>query len=172
MRASLKWALGLSSVASAVALLWPAGEPEAPLQPPTSAIPGTSSRESRTSQVAALPIYSTTKVLALQATHRDPFATLNKPMLEVAPVIAPPAPPPPPPVAPPLGYRYLGSFTGPDGSREVYLTRADRAVSVKPGSQLEGGYVVESINATRVNVLHLATQTKVDIPIAQNKESP
>ena len=71
-----------------------------------------------------------------------------------------------------MTYRYLGSVTGPDGVREIYLARADRTVAVRLGSQLEDGYQVEAISATVLTVAHPASQTKVDIPIAQAKNSP
>jgi hypothetical protein len=167
MRAALKWMLILSTCASAVALLWPVdAEQEPGAHFAASPIP-----KAHTAWAVELP--EALPFQTLRTTKRDPFESVPvikpPPVAPVAKVIAPPAEPPRPP---PMTYRYLGSFTGPDGAREIYLTMGDRITSVRQGSQLEGGYVVETVSAAAVNVLHAATQTRIDIPITQNKDSP
>jgi hypothetical protein len=167
MRAALKWMLILSTCASAVALLWPV---DAEQEPDTHF---SASRNPKAHTALAVELPEALPLQALRTTTKDPFESV--PVLKpppVAPVVRPITRPTEPPRAPPMTYRYLGSFTDPDGAREIYLTTADRTVSVRQGSQLEGGYVVEAISAAAVNVLHAATQTRIDIPITQNKDSP
>ena len=70
-----------------------------------------------------------------------------------------------------MTYRYLGQMLDPAGKRLVYVTKGDRDIQVGAGMQLEDGYVVESITAGAVRVVHAATQTRIDIPIPASKES-
>lgn len=167
MRPALKWAFSLSTAASAIALLWPvADSPSLDVSPTTTELP-------KVGAIAALRLPEMLPAQDLQPTAKDPFASLLlvKP-IPPAPSVPLPAPPPEPVRAPPLTYRYLGSFTNPQGAREIYLSNNSRTVPVRQGSQLDGGYEVETIGATSIKVLHGATQTRVDIPIVQNKETP
>ncbi len=167
MRPALKWTFGLSAGASAIALLWPIDEDRSldVLPPPLEMF----RPESPTGEFfpEVLPAQ------LLLPTKKDPFASIAvaKPVVAPPPVPLPVAPPEPP-RAPPLTYRYLGSFTNPQGSREIYLSNANQTISVRQGAQLDGGYTVDAITATTIKVLHGATQTRVDIPIVQSKESP
>lgn len=159
MRAGLKWTFALSTCASAVALFWPMDAEQSIAIIPLP----------RAYVATAIDLPGVLPQQTLQATKKDPFASLPSNTLANASVTISQ---PEPPRAPPMTYRYLGSFTNPDGMREIYLSRGDRTVSARQGSQLDGGYVVEGIDAVSIKVLHATTQTRIDIPIAQNKESP
>lgn len=170
MKPWLKWPFMLSALASAISLLWPA-DPQGDAERDTD----TSASLPRANPPAALRSADLPEQLpeqALQTTDTDLFASIPppKPVPVVTASVAPP--PPEPPKAPPMTYRYLGSFTGPDGAREVYLTKGDRSLTVREGSQLDGGFTVTAITPTAVNVLHTASLTKVDIPIALKKDLP
>lgn len=70
----------------------------------------------------------------------------------------PPAPkveavPPPPPQPPPMTYRFAGRFVQ-DGKSQIFLSQGDTPIAVKPGTRLDGGYVVESITADAVALLY------------------
>ncbi len=170
MRPALRWALGFSTLISAGAVLWLDGE-ESPVSPsetastiPTRATPAGESVPSAGTLPRSLPGQ------ILKATAQDPFASAA---LAPALAVSPPAPPPPePPRPPPLAYHYLGQMMDPSGKKIVYLTKGDRDIQASVGTQLEDGYVVESITASAIRVLHTATQTRLDIFIPTTAESP
>lgn len=171
MKPWLKWTFALTVFASAVSLLWPSdssSDGEREVSTSAASLP----RGDSTSAQRSYDLPSALAEQSLEKTDKDPFATAPPPKPVPLPTAAVAPPPPEPPKAPPMTYRYLGSFTGPDGAREVYLTKGDRSLTVREGSQLEGGFAVTAISATAVHVLHSASMTKVDIPIAQKKDLP
>jgi len=88
----------------------------------------------------------------------DPFWPAPPPAPK--PVLAPPAPViaaptvPARSAAPPFDYRYLGSFAHADGSRVVFLLKGDRVISARAGQTLDGNYVIDTIDETRITVRH------------------
>ena len=167
-------------VASAVALLWP--------NPVSHAVAegreghgtddaGSISRANDFASAMSTPHNTLPEQLPhfeLAEAQFDPFVgVLVTPAPASAPaavVSLPPLPPPAPerPVPPVLKYRFLGSFTDPNGNRIVYLSRGDKDVRVAVGTQLEEGYIVESIDAEGVRLLFppLDARTTIAIPNA------
>lgn len=178
MRRGLKWSLGAASVASIAALLGPRApglvsamdarvnsslERLADLQP--SAEPS----------VQLMPLPTTLPSLSVGPAKRDIFAAIQAPLLaqvSASPPVPsssfpPAAAPPPIPQAPPANARYLGSMTGPDGKRLVYLARGDTSISISVGQQLDDGYVVEAITLEAVTLLYPPLDTRVTLPVPQ-----
>ncbi len=99
----------------------------------------------------------------------DPFWPAQAP---AAPAKLPPTPAQTPlpeslkPVAPPFEYRYLGSIALGADKRVVFLINGDRVISVNTGQTLDGDYVIEAIDETRITVQHPA----LDQPIVLNMD--
>jgi hypothetical protein len=88
----------------------------------------------------------------------------------------PPAPPPAPPVepaptvatvtstppAPPVfSYQLFGRIQKPDGKPQVFLSRNDSVVPITEGTELDGGYRVESISAEEVLIRHRSSDQQL-----------
>ncbi len=180
LRPGLRWALGLSAVASAWAMLAPADPPvvaatapapgqggpnsPAPRPPmPTTApttVPTTVPMNARTAApgqalaLAAVPARLPEQ--PLEPADRDPFAI----------------PQPPPPQAPALNYRYLGQFIDPQGQRKVYLARPDKDLLVEAGTRLDEGYRVEAITDDEIRLVYEPLQQRTVIRIPAASPSP
>ena len=167
MRPWLKWSLAASTVASAIALVFPTVSDQVN-DDLSSGVPklGPSTTE------IAVPLPSALPVQELWPNGRDLFASKAPQNVAPAQQSSIIAPTPEPPRPPSMTYRYLGSFTGPDGLREIYITKTDRSLAVRDGSQLEGGFVVSAISETAIHLVHTASMAKFDIPIAQRRELP
>lgn len=180
VRPSLRLVLGLTAVATAVAVWWPEGTVSAPSSVVRSvSAAGTSVTPERVSSAVDEP------AAAVNLPERLPRPSLEPasfdPFVGVRP--APPAPPPSPvavaplvatpvmaPVAPTLNYRYLGGMTDPSGERRVYLARGDSAVAVSVGARLDEGYVVEAIDSEAVRLHYPPLDAHVRIPIPAHQE--
>ncbi len=70
-----------------------------------------------------------------------------------------PAGPPPSPVAPPFPYAFMGALQ--DGPvRTVFLTSANRVLSVKASDTIDGQYRIESITGDELVVTYLPLKQK------------
>jgi len=191
LRPGLRWALGLSAVASAWAMLSPADPPvvaatappsagqgglSAPApRPPTStpgAAPTSPVRAGGTASVLALaPVPARLTEQMLEAADRDPFS-IPQPPAPPPPPPLPPPPPPPPPQVPALNYRYLGQFLDPQGVRKVYLARPDKDLLVEAGTRLDEGYRVDTITDDEIRLVHEPLQQRAVIRIPAAAPSP
>jgi hypothetical protein len=63
------------------------------------------------------------------------------------------------PVAPPLPYRFAGQLHM-DTGIQILLARGDEITVVKEGDILDGQYKVESIDSTKLALVHMATGTR------------
>jgi hypothetical protein len=63
------------------------------------------------------------------------------------------------PVAPPLPYRFAGQLLL-DSGMQVFLARGDEIIPVKQGDTVDGQYRVESVGATSMTLVHIATNTR------------
>lgn len=68
-------------------------------------------------------------------------------------------------VAPPLPFRFVGRVYLDTGTM-VFLKDRGKLVSVRKGDSLDGGYVVESVGATRITFLYRPTGTRQILPIS------
>lgn len=183
LRPALRWTLGLTSAATAWALLSPAdgnvtpaatstlvNMGQSPAAPSALGAANTVSHR-KPSMAPPPPIPGRLPEAALEAADRDPFMIPPPPP---PPAPSPPPPPPPPPaaVAPPLNYRYLGSMLDPEGSRKVYLIRADKDVLVQSGTRLEEGYVVEAITDDEIRLIYEPLQQRAVIRIPPAQPTP
>ncbi len=189
MRRELVWGLGISMALSGWALLGPASKtangvvkPSARTVEPSAlessaALPGGGSSKSaapayvaRASLVAAGA--SLSQVLPtswpqprMEMASRSPFDTPTA----VAPKTVVVAPPPaaPMPSSPVIAYRYWGSLIPPGGKRVIYLVRTDNTqpVAVESGTRLDGGYVVEQINAGSVVLALPSSEQRTTLPL-------
>lgn len=55
----------------------------------------------------------------------------------------------------------------PQGQRLVLLSRGDAAVAVQVGTVLDGGYVVNAIDASAISLVYPSTGTLISIPIPE-----
>lgn len=181
MRPWLRWLLALSALASALALWWPDNVSQA-VKRSAAAISGSSAafdgvRDISTASGGGQPATALPKqlaVLTLTKTDFDPFAGLQPPPAAPQPIAAVAAPPPPAPMAPALSYRYVGQMVDPAGKRYVYLGNADKELLVVVGTQLDGGYVVEAIDASAVRLHYppLDTRAVINIPVTKESSNP
>ena len=170
----VRWALAGTLVATAASMIWPARE-LVPAQertnagPPRHAPAASAAAVTRVADVAAASAPRGDGALAARVATFDPFIG-----------VVPPPPPPPPPVvqqavvaappAPPAqDYRFLGRVTGPDGSDQVLLIRADVPTPVAVGTTLDNGYVVESISDDTIMLTYPKLGTKVAIPVGADR---
>jgi hypothetical protein len=183
MRSSLKWTLAVTGITSLIALwLEPAGPGTVAgvvdARVPSSADPygnwraaaATAAPDAAT-LAASAPLPSRLPDRDLEAGQRDIFTPVTAP-----PPPPPPAPPParPPPPAPPpsppqMNWRALGSMVTPEGQRLVWLAKGSDEITVKPGTTLDDGYVVQSIDDQAVVLLYpsIGTTIRLDLPHAQ-----
>jgi hypothetical protein len=109
----------------------------------------------------------------IQAARRNPFQSslsIVPPVHQVAQVALVAASsalvaPEPAPSAPPLSYRFLGRMLNPQGQRFVYIARGDTVVAVRPGVELQEGYVVESVTDTAIELVYPPLQQHVSLPL-------
>ena len=181
MRSSLKWTLAATSIASLVAVwLEPAGQGEVPgvggarVLPPSSDPYGnwrTAAAAAAPDAVSAsAPLPSWLPDRDMEAGRRDIFTPVTPPPPPAPPPSPPPPPPPPPPPSPPqMNWRALGSMVTPDGRQLVWLAKGSEELTVKPGTTLDDGYVVQSIDDQAVVLLYpsLGTTTRIPLPRGQ-----
>ena len=181
MRLGLTLALATTVVASVVALLWPnpLSHPVADGREGRGSNDVTSiSRANELASAISTPRYALPERLPhfeFAEAHFDPFVGLVTPVPPTAPatvVSLPPLPPAAPErsMPPVLKYRFLGSFTDPNGNRIVYLTRGDKDVRVAVGTQLDEGYVVEAIDVDGVRLLFPPLDARATIAIPNASE--
>jgi hypothetical protein len=182
MRSSLKWTLVATSIASLAAVwLEPGGQGEVPgvvgarVPPPSSdpygnwrtAAAGTAPEAA----AASAPLPSRLPDRDMEAGRLDIFTPVTPPPPPAppAPPPAPPPPPPPPPAPPQMNWRALGSMVTPEGQRLVWLAKGNDELTVKPGTTLDDGYVVQSIDDQSVTLLYpaIGTVTRIELPHGQ-----
>lgn len=156
LRPGLRWALGVTGVASIAALWW--GEP-API--PTDSLAsarldpsyfgprsnsGVGSRD-----IPIVPLPSTVSREMPEPAERDIFNVVAPPAMAIEAPRAAPAPvpqvvlAPTPPPPPPMTWRYLGGMRAPNGAAMVYLGQGDDVVLAQAGAELPGGYRIEEV---------------------------
>lgn len=184
MRNSLKWTLAVTGIASLIALwLEPGGAGATPgvvgaRVPAPSSDPYAAWRTAAAAastdaaaRAASAPLPSRLPDRDLEAGRRDIFTpvTAAPPPLPPAPPPAPPPPPPPPPSPPQMNWRALGSMVTPDGQRLVWLAKGSDEITVKSGTMLDDGYVVQSVDGQAVVLLYpsIGTTVRLDLPHAQ-----
>jgi len=183
MRRSLKWTLAVTGISSLVALwLEPAGPGAVAgvvdARVPSSADPYGNWRAAAApaapdaaALAASAPLPSRLPDRDLEAGQRDIFTPVTAPPPPPAPAPppAPPPPPPPPPSPPQMNWRALGSMVTPEGQRLVWLAKGNDEITVKPGTTLDDGYVVQSIDDQAVVLLYpsIGTTVRLDLPRAQ-----
>jgi len=184
MRTWLRWLLAASALAAAVALWWPDGVSQAVLRSET-AIAGSQAAlntvgdpvPSATGGAVSPTLPSHLPTATLDPANFDPFVGAQPPpppppKPQPLPVVV--APPPPAPTAPPLTYRYLGQMVDPSGQRLVYLGKGDKDVLVAVGTQLDEGYVVETISTDGIQLHYppLDVRAVINIPPARDTTAP
>lgn len=101
----------------------------------------------------------------LSDAHFDPFIGVAPPAPPSHSAPAPPAPPPPP-AAPTMPLRFAGRMTDPVGEETVFLSGPDGTpVPIKPGTTLEGGYVVESVTPSSATLVYPPSGAHVAVPL-------
>jgi hypothetical protein len=110
----------------------------------------------------------------VEAGRRDIFIALATPPPPAPPPAPPPPPPPPPPApeAPPVNWHATGAMTTPQGERLVWLAKGNDEISVKPGTLLSDGYMVQSIDDETVVLLYPPIGTTARIPLPQASSKP
>lgn len=155
------WALGLTGLLTAWALLSPAPAPSPALQdvqrapanplpraqgivpadalPTSTAVPAESPAPAPTGQgfvAATLDLFADRRPAA-------PVALAPAmPAVQAPPELAGPPPPTPPP---PLNVQFAGRFRAPDGRWLVYLREGDRSFVAKPGELTASGYQLSAL---------------------------
>lgn len=183
MRSSLKWTLAATGVASLVAVwLEPGGPGEVPgvvgaRASSPSSDPYGSWRTAAVATVldaaavASAPLPTRLSDRDVEAGQRDIFTPVTPPPPPGPPPSppAPPPPPPPPPSPPQMNWRALGSMVTPDGQHLVWLAKGKDEQTVKPGTTLDDGYVVQSVDDKAVVLLYpsLGTTTTILLPHGQ-----
>ncbi len=71
-----------------------------------------------------------------------------------------------------MNYRYLGQLTDPEGKRLLLIAKGDKEVTVSRGSLLDDGFSVADIQANRITIVHVATNTPFEIRIPDSDEPP
>lgn len=171
MRPWLRWTLIVTLLLSVIAIAWPSKTAQAVAQVADRTAERAKALAPATTTVAAESVVS--PLPAMLPTHFldkatfDPFAGVQPP-----PPPAPEAEKPlmgplqPAPVArPALNYRYLGQFTDPSGKRSVYLSRADKDITVEVGAKLDEGYTVEAIGPDGIRLYYPPLRAHASIPI-------
>ena len=181
MRSSLKWTLAATGIASLVAVwLEPGGPGEVPgvvgarASSPSSDPYGSWRIAAATTAppaVASAPLPSQLPDRDMEAGQRDIFAPVTPPPPPGPPPAppAPPPPPPPPPSPPQMNWRALGSMVTPDGQRLVWVAKGNEEVTVKPGTTLDDGYVVQSIDDHVVVLVYPSLGATARLPLPQSQ---
>jgi hypothetical protein len=187
MRSSLKWTLVATGVATAIALWLEPGDRgaaktvvDARVPTPSGATPSSDpssnwrdavATASAGASVATAPLPSALPDRDIEAGQRDIFTPVTPPPPPAPPPPppAPPPPPPPPPAPPQMNWRALGSMMTPDGQRIVWLAKGNDEITVTPGTKLDDGYIVQSIDAESVVLLYppIGTIARIALPHAQ-----
>lgn len=179
MRSSLKWTLAATGIAS-IAAVWlePAGQGEVPgvvgarVQQPSSD-PYSNWRTAAVATAsdtaaASAPLPSRLPDRDMDAGQLDIFTPVTPPPPPSPPPPPPasPAPPPPAPSPPQMNWRALGSMVTPDGERLVWLAKGNDELTVKPGTTLDDGYVVQSVDDQAVVLSYpsIGTMTRIPLP--------
>jgi hypothetical protein len=186
MRNGLKWSLVATGIASVAALWLDPGDKgsgtvvvDARTPAPSGTAPGpdpySAWRPAAPSSDASAPLPALPSVLPerdVAAGQRDIFAPVPPPPppSPPPPPAPPPPPPPPPPMAPPMNWRALGSMLTPGGERIVWLAKGSDEITVKPGTQLDDGYVVQSVDKDKVVLLYpsIGTTATIQLPHEQS----
>ena len=68
-----------------------------------------------------------------------------------------------------MNWRALGSMVTPDGRRIVWLAKGNDEITVTPGTKLDDGYLVQSVNEESVMLLYppIGTIARITLPHAQ-----
>ena len=147
--------IGVAVVAaSAVALLYPHGEP-LPATKAAGAAP--SAQTAAEERFAALPSRQ-----AIGKARGEPFGARS--WTPPAPVRRQVVEAPPKPVAPPLPYRIAGQVTY-DGGMQVVLARDDRVFTVREGETLDNVYRIESITPDAVTFVYLPLEERQQLAV-------
>ena len=69
-----------------------------------------------------------------------------------------------------MNWRALGSMLTPAGERIVWLAKGSDEITVKPGAQLDDGYVVQSVDENQVVLLYpsIGTTARIQLPHDQS----
>ena len=176
MRSGLRWLLAATLLLTGLALWWPddAGRFVAG-RGADDRISDLDRRPAPASESGspASPVSEHLATTHFEAAHFDPFAGAQpppppapKPVTVPVAALAPVPPPPvPQPQAPPLNYRYLGQMSDPSGAMRVYLAKADTAVAVTIGTQLEEGYIVQTIDSSGIRLHYPPLDAHAVIPV-------
>jgi hypothetical protein len=182
MRRELQWGLGITLLATAVAMVVPDKSSQlvnAVARNDPSAAPESRRLENArvSSSAAAMGIVELPRelpVIALAPARRDPFGVMTqvppampKPFSPVAivPVVAPM------PVAPALNLRYWGRMMTPEGKQLTYLARGETVFPVAEGDRLEDGWTVVALKEDAVLMLYPPLDFRASVPIAPPKQN-
>jgi hypothetical protein len=188
MRSSLKWSLVATGIASLAALWLEPGDKggtttvvdarvpnpsgNAPAADPYGAWRAGAPRAMTDASAPPTALPSVLPERDMQAGQRDIFTPVTPPPPPPPPPppAPPPPPPPPPPTPPPMNWRALGSMLTPTGERVVWLSKGSDEITVKPGMQLDDGYVVQSVDENQVVLLYpsIGTTARIQLPHDQS----
>ena len=189
MRRSLVWSLAATGIAS-LAAIWlspqegtptvEAAPHPAPSSNSTPTDPYANWKDATSATNATVPSASPQTHAPLpkelperdiEAGGRDIFTPVQPPAPPAPPPPPPPSPPPPPPPpqAPPMNWRALGSMVTPAGERLIWLSKGNDELTVKLGTRLDDGFVVQGMDQDAVTLLYpaLGTTYRVALPRAQ-----
>lgn len=150
MNRNLRWALAVTLVLTAAALLTPHDAQVTREAGDRLASDETAARPVavRASGVPA-PLPHDLERQVFLSPERDPFAppapppAPAPPPVPAVPAAAPPPPPPAPP--PPFNARYVAQLLTPAGERLLYLRDGEQLIIAQAGVALPGGYVIEAL---------------------------
>jgi len=71
-----------------------------------------------------------------------------------------------------VNWHATGAMTTPQGERLVWLAKGNDEISVKPGTLLSDGYMVQSIDDETVVLLYPPIGTTARIPLPQASSKP
>ena len=69
------------------------------------------------------------------------------------------------PIAPPMPYRFAGKLVQ-NGELQIFLSKGDTPIPIKPGEILDGIYRVESIGEDRVTLIYLPLGQRENVPVS------
>jgi hypothetical protein len=180
VRASLRWALGVTTVMAVAALLLAPTVEQSPALAPkvTSAF---KTHESRQPVAALGTVPAVREPMRMEAALVDLFAPPRPPEPQVAPaapshvapVVQPPTVQPPPAPRPPPLPRFAGRMRTPEGKTLIFLRDGDQTLVAVPGVVLPSGYQVQGVTAAAsapaavatLRLFHAATQHHEDLPL-------
>jgi len=69
-----------------------------------------------------------------------------------------------------MNWRALGAMQTPEGEHIVWLGKANQEITVKPGMQLDDGYVVQSVDQNKVVLIYpsIGTTSIIQLPHDQS----